>query len=191
MGRRSADRGRPPRADWRPAGGTLRQEARGREYGQFHARFRALLQGKTSAAEYAAGCAGTTAAFKGISDRIRGLEARLRGAGEAGELAAAHVRAVQEAEREKLRMVSVLQVLKQAHHAERWSWQADPTGDGEEADPAPAGHGGGCGCGGERADPQAAPEPTQEEYSNAVQEATLVSETVLQARRDFRRALGC
>ena len=151
-----------------------------------------MLQGKTSAAEYAAGCAGTTAAFKGISDRIRSLEARLRGAGEAGELAAAHVRAVQEAEREKLRMVSVLQVLKQAHHAERWSWQAaDPAGDGGEADPAPAGHGGGCGCGGERADPRAAPEPTQEEYSNAVQEATLVSETALHARRDFGCALGC
>lgn len=63
-----------------------------------------------------------TAAFGELSQRVIGLEQQL--AGPLGQpAAAATLRELQAAEREKLRLTLALQALKAAHSQRRFSWQ--------------------------------------------------------------------
>lgn len=103
--------------------------------------------------------------------------------------AATLVRIVQQNERVRLEMTCALQVLKRAAARRAWAWQRDdaktedataetsdatvrPTWARSESSHANGGEDGcavGCACARER---DAAPEPTEDEYVNAVGEAT-------------------
>lgn len=109
-------------------------------------------------AAYAALLSELTAEFSALSARARRAEAALSAAGAAQE--AALVRAVQEGERDKLRLTLALQQLRRPHAARAFSWQrggsqgqgaaADDAGIGGPLDPVELARARarGCGCGG-------------------------------------------
>ena len=172
------------------AGGWVRgvlgaQEARARAYARFRGGFRAYLAaegvggGARAAAEgaFQAACEEATAAFAAASEQIRGFEAKLKEeGGQEGEVLAGLVRRLQEHEKANLELTVTLQVLRKSHAAGRWTWQSpSASGGGGEAGGGWGVSGGGGGpvdgggCGPRE---HAPPEPTEEEYSNAVAEAT-------------------
>lgn len=158
------------------------QEERAVLYSRFHAGFKAFLLSKQEVT-YRSLMAELTPAFSACSQRVRGLQADLDGALARPDLAAL-LNAVQEGERDKLRLTLELQALKQAYAFKTFSWQHRPGGDedGEGGDDdggllEPGGGGGhegahhhGCGCG-HGADGGGAPEPSKAEYEGAVREA--------------------
>ena len=132
-------------------------------------------------AAYSTRCAQVAAALNDVSGEVNAAGASLRSAGreDLSDTAAT----LQQHEKEHLRLVATLQVLRKEHAAGRWSWQqaevslegVDPSAirpawandrscrvhvDGDGGGQAAAG----CQCG--------AAEPTREEYEAAVREAT-------------------
>jgi ABC-type transporter Mla subunit MlaD len=133
---------------------------------------------------YSTRCAQVAAALNDVSQEVNAAGASLRSAGreDLSDTAAT----LQQHEKEHLRLVATLQVLRKEHAAGRWSWQQaevslegmDPSAirpawaidrgcrvhvDGEAGDGGQAAAAG-CQCG--------AAEPTREEYEAAVREAT-------------------
>ncbi len=169
------------------AGGWVRgvlgaQEARARAYARFREGFRAYLAAEGGARTAAEGafqeaCEEATAAFAAASEQIRGFEAKLKEeGGQEGEVLAGLVRRLQEHEKANLELTVTLQVLRKSHAAGRWTWQSPPeAGSGGGGGGGVSGGGGGTRDGGGHGGCEhesAPPEPTEEEYSNAVAEAT-------------------
>jgi len=157
-------------------------------YGALDGAFRGLL---ATGAEgpYRRALQALTPEFSDASSAVRAFETALAGPRGRPDLAAL-LRAVQEGEREKLRLTLALQALRQAHAAGNFSWQQEgaEAADAFEPPPAPAAHdhahgehahgdgaaaaNGHAGCCGHGDHPPPPPEPTQAEWEAAVREAT-------------------
>ncbi|EFN57050.1 hypothetical protein CHLNCDRAFT_143776 [Chlorella variabilis] len=146
------------------------QRERAAAYRRFDAAFRAYLQNGAEG-PYRHVMGQLTAQFQDCSRRVLSVEAALQSTGQ--DEAAALLRAVQENEREKLRLTLALQALKAAHAQQRFSWQHEEAAVAAAASLAPGvadllqGHLCRVGCVHE------APtdEPTQAEYAGAVRES--------------------
>ena len=171
------------------------QEARARTYARFREGFRAYLAGGAGAGagvgaaerEFQAVCEEATRAFAAASEEIRGLEARLlEEEGAEGAVLAKLVRRLQEHEKANLELTVTLQVLRKSHAAGSWRWQR--LARGEAVAEAGVTAESGCGCA------PAPPEPTEEEYSNAIAEATQALEehveTINEALDELREAVA-
>ncbi|KAK9909730.1 hypothetical protein WJX75_006673 [Coccomyxa subellipsoidea] len=146
------------------------QEKRVRQYVRFNDAFTDYLRSKDEA-PFRHVMVETTREFAEVNESVRAAEARLSGDLARPDLAA-HLRLLQEAERAKLKFTLVHQALKREASQERFSWQR-----GEEAQeqstslgdtPSEGAHANGYGhfC-------SLPPEPTEEEFTNALTEATL------------------
>eukprot|EP00891_Asterochloris_glomerata_P005182 jgi/Astpho2/5182/fgenesh1_pg.00074_%23_16_t len=152
-----------------------RHLARVQAYTRLQQGFQRWLRGG-SQGDYREVLVAATVEMKMLMDEVAAVEQQLRSSLGRGDLADL-VAGMQAAEKEKLRMTVSLQALRKAGGEGHWSWQQDSkqqsTGvDGNDADSQHHASGmGGQGCGGHACAP-ALPEPTQEEYQNAVAEAT-------------------
>ena len=167
------------------------QEERAQAYARFREGFRAYLaEGAGAGAaerEFQAVCEEATRAFALASEEIRVLE-RLLGeeGGAEGAVLAKLVRRLQEHEKANLELTVTLQVLRKSHAAGSWRWQRLARGEAvaEASDTAESG----CGCA------PAPPEPTEEEYSNAIAEATQALEehveTINEVLDELREAVA-
>ncbi|CAL8467569.1 g7107 [Coccomyxa elongata] len=147
------------------------QEKRVRQYVHFKNGFAEFLRSKDEA-PYRQVMVDTTREFAEVNEVVHCAEARLRGDLARPDLAA-HLRQLQEAEKAKLKFTLVQQALKREASQERFSWQQEFTAEqqsssavGEtplEGGSHPNGHRHCCSM---------PPEPTQEEFNNALAEAT-------------------
>ena len=133
--------------------------------------------GRLTQREFQAACEEATRAFAAASEEVRGFEARLlEEEGAEGAVLAKLVRRLQEHEKANLELTVTLQVLRKSHAAGSWRWQR--LARGEAVAEAGVTAESGCGC------VPAPPEPTEEEYSNAVAEATQALEEQVGAIND-------
>lgn len=147
------------------------QEKRVRQYVQFSSSFAEYLRSKDEA-PYRQLMVDTTRGFAEVNDTVQSVEARLRDDLARPDLAA-HLRQLQEAEKAKLKFTLVQQALRREASQERFSWQQGSTVQQQNSSAAgeaplegasrPHGHAHCCSM---------PPEPTQEEFNNALAEAT-------------------
>ncbi|ABO95908.1 predicted protein [Ostreococcus lucimarinus CCE9901] len=152
------------------------QRARSSSYERWNGAYASMLAGTTSEDAFVLETKRTTDDMRGYSEKILGIEEGLKRLDRTS--AAMLVRVIQQNERVRLEMTAALQVLRRAAAREAWSWQrggeraaAETTMNlkpswarTEDCDPAACAIG--CACA------KDGPEPTEEEYSNAVGEAT-------------------
>ncbi|EIE24562.1 hypothetical protein COCSUDRAFT_46856 [Coccomyxa subellipsoidea C-169] len=147
------------------------QERRVRQYVRFNDAFTEYLRSKDEG-PFRQLMVDTTRAFAEVNESVRAAEAQLSGDLARPDLAA-HLRQLQEAEGAKLKFTLVHQALKKEASMERFSWQqgqeveqqSSSLGDPSDEEGAHAnGHGHCC---------SRPPEPTEEEFNNALTEATL------------------